>query len=274
MIQKHRNLMSFQRIASQPIPIPTLGQFIDQPNLMNQLTKIGTSSHPMWGVHVYWSPSGTGKSTYLKKACASIQQSTLADVIYIENLSPVTSFNGDFDGLLKSRCGLDDNIRCLDDVLQNHERKVIIAIDHFDSLMCRPEITDWITYLAEESVDGKKFIIIVAVSDPLIATNISCLNGGQKFAPIQGQIWSTQQIQDYIASLLPKDDSSWCDQEKQHLVELGLIAKNPRFINGLIGLQNPKRIFDVNLHQLAQTHKDLWEIGSTMIDSRHKYFKC
>lgn len=267
-----KSLISFKKITSRPLPITTLGHFIDNPNLMDQLVTVGTSSHPPWGVNVYYSPDGTGKSTYLKKACQLIQQSNLADVIYIENLKP---FNKDLYGVLKSHCGFSDDHHLLSYSLQNHKRKVVIAIDHFDTLCSFPNLKGWTTSLAEESSNAKKIVTIVAVSDPIIALNVSCWNGGEKFRLIQGQMWSTQQIQSYIDSVLPQDDQFWKLQERRHLIELAMLSKNPRFINGLMNLQNPSFIFDENLFRLAQKYENSWKIGSdlTSISSRIKNFK-
>lgn len=261
----------FQKAITRPIPPSTYGKYIDNLTIIKDLTR--AVDWPPMGVHVYWSPQGTGKSTYLRKVCHDLRQTGSADVIYIDNLNPLITTNGSPYDALQTECGLTAKHLGLglSTQLKNRKQKqrFLIAIDNFDQLYSCPDIERTMVCLAEESSNEKEFTVIVAVDDPIIATNILGLNGGIKFASIGGSdpmrhLWSTQQIIEFTNSLIRTPNRA---SNKQHaqLLHLATTSKNQRFIEGLCKLKHPNSIFDPDLTNLAHKYGDLWENGRSIM---------
>jgi hypothetical protein len=203
--------------------------FIDHPETMQQLKRAMEMANGT--IYVYWSPSGTGKTSYLKWVGQEVNN-YFSDSISVQILD-----SSDF------RFGesLPHSI--------SEGKKSVIAINRFDHAHYR-----MIEPVIEEALHNKTTFILT-ISDPVAAEAILSMSRQVSTSLILGQRWNREQMTRFI-----EGQSLWQGVEKERLIELGLLSGNPRFIRGLLSMESIN-LFSGELDELAKMHHASWEGG-------------
>lgn len=219
--------------------------------------------HIFYGVTIYWSPYGTGKTTNLKNLATST-----------ENVFYLNAHDDDYQRKIKRLRGKKgDKLIIIDDYDVNHNNNV-----HNNSYACS---------LAEESVNEKNNRYMIGVHNPLIAKSIRRFNGGAKFCLLgygSYYIWDDIMIKEYINSRidfltnhnLTIDKICFEQPIQNRIFELGSKAKNPSFINYLIDIYVHPNECSSNLHTVifnrefdifAEMYHNTWITGMNHLDN-------
>lgn len=270
-------------------------KFIKQHVLYNDITKNMLSN--IYGVHVYYAPYGSGKTTILQQITNEFNSNTKsnAKIIYINGSTLINrSLDDEIKKHLDIRCHnifFDRTLNMELELYSKHNKidNLILVIDDYDEFYNYCDYNTIYNYtcnLAESSVRYKVMNIFISVSDPSIARNILSFNGCSKFIKLgfsecKNYSLSDDQLKDFIASTIEeKQLISFSKKDIERITYLGLKAKNPLFIKTLIFAYITNQIFHhVNTHNdiynniydiIAQQRSDEYENGINIINGRIK----
>lgn len=146
------------------------------------------------GVKVVWAPPGYGKSTYLKRVCADLQRDELIygakimshfrkhkDMPLIETLAIGIGFPPD----------IAPRFHTLSEIMHDKtDLPIVIVFDQFDHLMAQEldHAKSFVVSLAEDSLQSKKYTVLLNVTEPKFAREILNWNGGQKISLFQDNV--------------------------------------------------------------------------------------
>ena len=188
-------------------------ELIDNDILLSEMIwKIQSSQ---FGIFVLAAPSGSGKSTFVKM--------TIERMLLLDSPSPIKLYDSGSSLILQEN-GIHDSLQVpyyesLANFLPNGS---ILIIDQVDP-NCAENLDDrlraYLVGLAANSVNSKRFKIIICVSNALLAHNIVTANGYEKIQYIcspQSLQWTESQAQQFSSKLL----TSFTEQQLEVLFEL------------------------------------------------------
>jgi hypothetical protein len=183
-----------------------------------------------YGVLVFAAPQGSGKSTSVNVAAASISANRSIKLKLIKNGSTVLT-NQDLNSHLKIPTG-----RALSDFLPANS---VIILDQIDfSSPLSESLCNYITDLATDSHNSKIYKIVLCVSNSNVAKQILNCNGREKIqllCPYISLAWTDTQLRSFIQYKLPQLPTDEYDK----LTKLARKCKNsPGLINKAYGASN------------------------------------
>lgn len=223
--------------------------------IIDDFEKIVTKN--IFGVTIYWSPHGTGKTTNLKHFVTQMNTKQNCNVNAYYFNAHEEDFKNKLDRLYRAKKGsnlivIDDYDECYNDSNRNYSRA------------CS---------LAESSSNDKFNIYIIAVTNPLIAESISKFNGGEKFHTLGSGIkfigiknnymWDNEMMKIYVetkidilkrANTFTMNRIKFDDQIKNRLFELAIKSKNPLFVDYIIDTYIQKHEFYCS----SEKHNDIF----------------
>jgi hypothetical protein len=241
--------------------------------ITNDLERIATSG--VYGVSIYWSPRGTGKTTNLKYFASKMNSNKK----YISNVNSNTYY-------LNAHCS---NFRELFDKLYHKKNgNNVIIIDDYD-VIYNDSVYNYsrACSLAESSSNEKINKYIISVSNPLIAKSISNFNGGEKFYTVgsgigfkKQYIWSDDDIKMYVETKIGILKNSgyfkiryicFDDSIKKRIIELGNKSKNPLFIDFIIDTYIHKHEFYCSREEHKDIFKQEYDVFATMCNDQWEH---
>ena len=162
---------------------------------------------PLCGIKVLWTPSGYGKSTYVRAVCSELQkQKKITGVIVLdaEGVKPsptLTAWLASKIGAPKAH--LTSWFNHISDLLPDRfdEKPVLIVIDQFDHLHYANKVQSFVVSMAENSVLTKKYVVLLVVSNPDFASQILSWNGGEKIHSVDKDVLSFKWKEEHFEEL-------------------------------------------------------------------------
>ncbi len=262
--------------------------FIERPVLSDQIKNRIKSLNFRNGVHVFWSPHGSGKTTLMKNIINRFNSNEHYDIkmMYINGANSINEKYTDGTGEKVNHCSIYNlmSSTCCDYIASNLDTKFTFVIDDYDLIYDDQnkfsEIYSNACSIAESS-SNYGFKTILVVNDAAIAANILRFNLGEKFSTfnVKDYSWTREQINNFIERELmkPLDYNKNPPNIKKDIVEriyqLGNISKNPLFIKNLISMHNANNYSCVIANYINNNLNDLHNpIYDEMAKSYEKQF--
>lgn len=175
------------------------------------------------GVHVYWAPNNAGKTTYIRHVAELVRQNSSSvegvRVIDLNFLTP-SSHVKDMWSWLARALQLEASTQSLSALLSpsrffqfvcgvsgDDRRHYVLVLDQFDEVVRRyssgrNDLHGFVQGLATESVNNKRFSVILVVQDPVLARDLLRFNGGSKIRRIGTPAilkWGRNEVDRYLA---------------------------------------------------------------------------
>jgi hypothetical protein len=211
------------------------------------------------GVFVFAAPQGIGKSTYLKMAAIKLQLNhPNIKLKLIKNGGSVLQ-NQNLNILLKVPSG-----RALSDYLPNNSVIILDQIDFKSSLS--ENLRNYLSDLATDSHNSKKFKVVLCVSDPIVTKEILSCNEYEKIYLLcrcRSLSWTKTLIDQLIRIKLAKLPIEQMDKLKRLVDDSnnspGLVVK----AFSIIGSSSGKVEIDADewkgLEKYSESCKSCWE---------------
>lgn len=169
-----------------------------------------------YGVFVLAAPPGSGKSTLIKMTLPELRKK-FRYIKILRDDGNLFGMNIQESLYIPRRCALSEYLPA----------ETLIIIDQIDLKIesLSPDLKAYITALAADSVNSKKFKMLFCVSDPNTAREILSCNGGEKVQEISCRdslVWSKDQLGAFIRIKLPHLSS----QGIEKLKSLAKVCKN------------------------------------------------
>ena len=200
---------------TEPIELPP-SDIVPFDNLIDILYRRILSD--TYGIFVLAGPAGSGKSTLMKMTNDKLRSKY--PYIKVIKCGSISLLSKNIHELLKIPKG-----HALSDYLPTG---TLIIVDHIDFQIesLALDVKSYITELAADSVNSRKFKLIFCVSDPTTTKEILGCNGGDKIQPIcayKSLKWADQQLTDFIHIKLP----NFNEQSVYNLKQLAASCGNP-----------------------------------------------
>eukprot|EP01039_Chlorochromonas_danica_P009313 gene9313-10280_t len=211
-----------------------------------------------YGVFVLAAPPGSGKSTFIKMTLPKLREK-FRYIKILRDDENLFGMNIQESLHIPRRCALSEYLPA----------GTLIIIDQIDlQIESLPlDVKAYITALAADSVNSKKFKMMFCVSDPNTAREILSCNGGEKVQEISCRdslVWSKAQLDTFIAIKLPRLSS----QEIQRLESLAKVCRNsPGLIEKASVCVHQKSISEGDwktLQRYADTRAASWGLFATI----------
>jgi hypothetical protein len=233
--------------------------------ILGDLDKVVTNK--IYGVNIYWSPRGTGKTTNLKHFVTQMNTKENNNVITHYFNAHEENFKDKLDNLYRAKKG--NNVIVIDDYDEYHNDS-----NRNYSRACS---------LAESSSNEQVNRYIIAVNNPLIADSISKFNGGEKFYTLgsglkfiglkTNYMWDDEMMKIYVETkidILKKNNTfttnkiKFDDQIKNRLFELAIKSKNPLFVDHIIDTYVHKHEFYCSPDERNDIFKQIYDMFAIM----------
>lgn len=212
------------------------------------------------GVHVLWLPNDSGKSTSVRHIARKLQSANQVEVLTVvpkfnpkEALS-VTIFGETF--------GYNENLASF---LPRSfgEKRLVVFIDQFDNVRKHYDLENFIVGLAVDSSESGKYVVILAISDPMLAETVLEWNGGQKITSIGRYCavrhrWNATQVKEQLASM--PITKNWPQEHRAKIIELGVLGGSPGFVRHMVNSYRPGMGLDWYYYTRAQNLNITWSL--------------
>jgi hypothetical protein len=204
-------------------------------------------NHKYGGAHVFIAPSGTGKTTYIRKYCHEF----IADGGFVKFFGSELHSRKDFDQ------SFGDSI--LGNLFDLLPLRSVIVLDQLEHQKLSDDMKSLIRHLALESRRTSQCNVILSLSDIQVAQEVLSLNGNdkiQQWGRSSDFEWTDLEVKEYI----DKGCKGWSKEDQIALLELGCKAKCPAFVHGVLttyrdGLPKDRKL----LEQRLKKFEDSWE---------------
>jgi len=183
----------------------------------------------LWGVRIYWSPMGAGKSFN----SSSVVESFRGEGKILARHLPVPSkIQGDHPhDWFNYQLGLNPRTLLSDSLLQNGT-PVLVVLDQFELWYNHASALEFVLSLAIDSSNSEKYMVLLNVADATFANQINQLNNNRKISMLNGfsgfdvrsYKWSKDQVAEAIGEHPNKD----------RLIDLGVKAGTPDFLKRVL----------------------------------------
>jgi len=245
------------------------------------------------GVKVIWTPSGYGKSTYIREVCKKMQEDgdKISGAI-ITNATHTLRSHPSLTGWLSDRMGAPGVLNApwfnsISDLLpvETSHKPVALVIDQFDHLKDIKDAQSFVISLAEDSLRTKKFVTLLALTDASYASQILRWNGGQKISLLGpdptsykwnerhfSAFWKVLEEEERKRIEISSDQkvlSIVPEQTRKQFIDICALAGTPGFF-----LNHVRTVSNFTPHVLeesAKITKNFWDDGIKQIHSAIGY---
>ena len=215
---------------------PAAESMIENKALIDKI--VGNLIGESFGLFVFAAPTGSGKSTFIKMAIRKIQELSNGNQFMIK-----LCMNG---GQLLEKRSLHDHFKIpLHRPLSRYiPRGSIIILDHADVNPQLPHaVGDYLTELATDSANSKRYKIVVCVSNAILASRLIALHSGEKVHKLccpSALQWSEVQAMEYMI------ENKISETSRMKLLE---IVRKSYYSPGLLCLAAKRKSFKDDLWQ-------------------------
>jgi hypothetical protein len=232
---------------------------------------------PWCGVIVYWGLYKCGKSTALEQLRINLKRDG-RQVYAINGASFERGQNLDGWFLKEMTCfgflqRVDVHLNKILPRKKAGRASTTIILDHFDTIMKGADHIDvesFLTNLAQQSMSGGQFNVILSTSSATNADRILLWNGGRKiWLPAQPDFsrWKQSSVRALLDGLTKNSATAWKDKNRKELERLGILSGSPSivrklFVEGEGSLGNNR--------QVCLAWDESWKKAITFLKPRYK----
>jgi len=234
-------------------------KYIHNNNLEGAI-KMGLKSQNC-GVHVLCAPYGIGKTTSVRRIANELRTNEDLSGVIIEPLDDSVRNSDSLMDWLKLRWNIDSskvkNTK-LSGLIDEQDKPMAIILDQFDYAMGMKNIEESISSMAEDSVFGKHYTVLLCVKEPIFSKEIVSWNGGAKIQSISHNMPLFKWNSEMVSNLHENFKKNCDDRYNEKLINTSTTAGTPQFY--------------LNAYDLREGYKDRTELLENKADVESKYW--